>query len=346
MKGRSLMETSERKLAQKRLSALELAKALGNVSEACRQRGISRSRFYEYKKRFQTHGMEGLVDLPPIHKTHPQTTPPSVVKTILDLSINHPMWGCHRLSDYLKLSGISVSGITIQKILDRNGMETKYDRLLKLEEQSAGHKIELTSEQVRAIEKANPCYKERHVESSKPGELLCQDTFYVGYLKGVGKVYLQAVVDTYCSYAFGYLHTGKLPEHSVSVLYNDVTPQYKVWKLSVKSVLTDNGREFCGTPSHPYELFLELSDIEHRKTKVRHPQTNGFVERFNRTVLDEFFRLAFRTKLYESVEALQKDLDKWLKEYNEERPHRGYRNMGKRPIDRINEYLENVSPEG
>ncbi|MDD5766926.1 MAG: IS481 family transposase, partial [Candidatus Marinimicrobia bacterium] len=282
------MEHSERKLAQKRLSALELAKALGNVSEACRQRGISRSRFYEYKKRFKTHGMEGLIDLPPIHKTHPQTTPPAVVKRILDLAVHNPMWGCHRLSDQLKLTGVSVSGITIQKILDKNAMSSQYDRLLKLEELASGHQIELTAEQVRAIGKANPCYKERHIESSRPGELLSQDTFYVGHLKGTGKVYLQAVIDTYCSYAFGYLHTGKIPEHSVSVVYNDVVPQYQSWNLTLKAILTDNGREYCGTSNHPYEMFLELADIEHRKTKVRHPQTNGFVERFNRTVLDEF----------------------------------------------------------
>jgi len=237
------------------------------------------------------------------------------------------MWGCHHLSDHLTLSGVSVSGITIQKIVDKNAMSSQYDRLLKLEELASGHQIELTAEQARALEKANPCYKERHIESSRPGELLSLparksdgDTFYVGHLKGVGKVYLQAVIDTYCSYAFGYLHTDKLPEHSVRVVYNDVVPKYQFWNLTLKAILTDNGREYCGTSNHSYEMVLELADIEHRKTKVRHPQTNGFVERFNRTVPNEFFRPNFRTKIYESIAALQKDLDKWLKEYSEEIP--------------------------
>jgi len=153
-------------------------------------------------------------------------------------------------------------------------MASRYDRLLKLEEQAAGHKIDLTAEQIAAIEKANPCFRERHVESSRPGELLAQDTFYVGTLKGVGKVYLQAVVDTYGSYAFGYLHTAKVPEHAALVLHNDVLPQYRRWGLEVKAILTDNGREFCGTESHPYELYLSLNDIEHRTTRVRSPQTN------------------------------------------------------------------------
>ena len=329
------MTQAEKKLVRFRLSVLQLAEALGNVSEACRRRGISRSRFYEYKRRFQTHGLEGLVDLPPVHKTHPMTTPPETVDKILALSLEHPMWGCVRLSNQLRLAGISVSSPTIQKILIKHGMASRYDRLLKLEEQAAGHQIDLTAEQIAAIEKANPCFRERHVESSRPGELLAQDTFYVGTLKGVGKVYLQAVVDTYGSYAFGYLHTAKVPEHAALVLHNDVLPQYRRWGLEVKAVLTDNGREFCGTESHPYELYLALNDIEHRTTRVRSPRTNGFVERFNRTVLDEFFRPAFRRRFYESVEALQKDLDKWLHHYNHERPHQGYRNMGARPIDTV-----------
>ena len=334
------------KIAKQRLSALQLAEALGNVSEACRRRGISRSQFYEYKRRFQMHGLEGLKDLPPIHKSHPQTTPPEVVEKILKLSLANPMWGCVRLSDQLKLMGISVSSPTIQKILIKHEMGSRYQRLLKLEEQALDHKIELTPEQVRAIEKANPCFRERHVESSRPGELLCQDTFYVGYLKGVGKVYLQAVVDTYGSYAFGYLHTGKLPEQAAVVLHNDVLPQYKAWNIQISAILTDNGREYCGKPHHAYELYLALNNIEHRTTKVGSPKTNGFVERFNRTVLDEFFRPAFRRTFYESIQQLQKDLDKWLYHYNHERPHQGYRNRGKRPIQTVQEYLQSVKKDG
>ena len=339
-------ETASTKLARQRLSALQLAKALGNVTQACRRRGISRTQFYEYKRRFQTHGLEGLKDLPPIHKSHPQTTPPETVEKILELSLANPMWGCVRLSDQLKLMGISVSSPTIQKILIRHDMGSKYQRLLKLEEKALEQEIELTPEQVKAIEKANPCFKERHVESSRPGELLCQDTFYVGHLKGVGKVYLQAVVDTYCSYGFGYIHTGKLPEHAAAVVHNDVIPQYEQWNIPINAILTDNGREYCGKEHHAYELYLALNDIEHRTTRVKRPQTNGFVERFNRTILDEFLRPSMRQKFYGSVEALQEDFDKWLEGYNQDRPHRGYRNRGKRPIERINDYLKTVSKEG
>jgi transposase InsO family protein len=155
---------------------------------------------------------------------------------------------------------------------------------------------------------------------------------------------MHTVVDTYGSYAFGFLHTTKQPEAAVAVLHNDVLPFYEEHGLPVQAILTDNGREYCGTEAHPYELYLELNDIEHRRTQVRRPQTNGFVERFNRTVLDEFYRIVFRQKLYEKVETLQKDLDAWLHEYNYERPHLGYRNQGRRPWDTIELFIKG-SPE-
>lgn len=164
-------------------------------------------------------------------------------------------------------------------------------------------------------------------------------------LKGVGKVYLHTVVDTYGSFAFGFLHTSKQPEAAVAVLHNDVLPFYQDRELPIAKILTDNGKEFCGTDdAHPYALYLSFNDIKHKRTKhkrtkVARPQTNGFVERFHRTVLDEFFRQAFRTKLYLSVADLQADLDAWLVSYNEERPHQGYRNLGYRNLDTINAFL-------
>ncbi|ABA78115.2 IS481 family transposase [Cereibacter sphaeroides] len=282
-------------------------------------------------------------DLPPIHKSHPQSTPPETVARIKTLALAHPAYGCNRFEAMLALEGIRVSSITIQKILNENGLGTKSDRWLALEQANAEKRIELTAEQAAFIEKLNPCFRERHVESSAPGELLSADTFFVGALKGIGRVYLHAVVDTFGSYAFGFLHVSKQPEAAVAVLHNDVLPFYRNLDLPVGAVLTDNGREFCGTERHPYELYLDLNGIEHRRTRVRTPKTNGFVERFNGTILNEFFRVAMRDNFYESVEALQADLDAWLVHYNTERPHLGYRNMGRRPVETVMSF---VSQEG
>jgi transposase InsO family protein len=327
------------KLAHRRLTVLELAERLGNITDACRRGGIDRTSFYDWKRRFQTHGLDGLKDLPPIAKSHPMTTPLEVVARIEALALEHPAYGCNRIEALLALEGRRVSAITVQKILNDKGLGSRHERWLALERQNAEQVIELSAEQVAFLEKLNPCFKERHVESERPGQLLSADTFMVGVLKGIGQVYLHAVVDTHGSYAFGVLHVSKQPEAAVAVLHNDVLPFYAQLGLPVSAVLTDNGREFCGTERHPYELYLEFNDIEHRKTKVRTPRTNGFVERFNGTVLEEFFRPAMHAKLFESVEALQVDLDAWLHHYNYERPHLGYRNQGRRPWETVETFV-------
>jgi transposase InsO family protein len=141
------------------------------------------------------------------------------------------------------------------------------------------------------------------------------------------------VVDTCGSYAFDFRHVSKQPEAAVAALPNDGLPFYRSFDLPAKAILTDYGRKFCGTENHPYELYLDLSGIAHRKAKVRSPKTNGFLERFNRAVPDAFFRVKMRDTFYETVEALQADLDAWLAHYNTERPQLGYQNQGRRPIE-------------
>jgi transposase InsO family protein len=326
--------TATEKLAHKRLTLLQLAERLGNISKACRMHKVSRSQFYEYKRAFQEHGLEGLVDRPPVPGSHPSQLPKETTDRIVALSLAHPAFGQQRIADQLALEGISVCPTSVRNVWIKEGLETKYKRLLRLEEKAMTKGFKLTAQQIKLLEKANPEFAERHVKSEYPGYLLCQDTFYVGRLKGVGRIYLQAVVDTFGSLAFGKLYTSKRQETAADVLYDRVLPFYESHDLTIEAILTDNGTEYKGRPTiHLYEIFLELNDIDHRTTKVATPRTNGFVERFNRTVLDEFFRTAFRKRLYESVEALQTDLDAWLHHYNHERPHRGYRNKGRRPIE-------------
>jgi hypothetical protein len=157
------------KLAHRRLTVLELAERLGNVSEACRQGGIDRISFYDWKRRFQLEGLDGLKDLPPIAKSHPMTTAPEVVGRIEELALAHPAYGCNRIEALLALAGRRVSAITVQKILSDKGLGTHHERWLALERQNAEAAIELSAEQAAFLEKLNPCFRERHVESERPG---------------------------------------------------------------------------------------------------------------------------------------------------------------------------------
>jgi len=333
----------ENKLVGERLTLLELAAALGNVTKACKQKGISRSRFYKYKRRFQANGLEGLRNLPSVHKSHPLTTPQSLVERIIELSQTHPSWGCYRISKYLSLLGLSVSGPTIQKILRRNGMGTRKDRWLTLEDKALGADVPLTPEQIAWLEQQNPCFRERHNESSRPGELLCQDSFSLGGL--LGPVRLQVVVDTYGSYAFARLYTRKPSDHAVLLLNNRVLPFYKERGLKIAAILTGRNKEYCGKETHPYKFYLNLVGIKHSTSSGEGSSTNGFVDRFRRIVLSEFVPRALQGEPYATTETLQAALNRWLVYYNTKRPHLVYRNLGRCPSEVIGQYLEEQGGE-
>jgi len=295
-----------KKAARRKLSLLELAQELENVSKACTIMGYSRQQFYEIKRNFQMYGAEGLLDrLPGCRGAHPNRVSEETEQAILDYSLAHPTHGCLRVAQQLNLQGIEVSSGGVRGVWNRHKILTRHQRLLRLEEHHREKKIELTDEQVILLERFSPEFRERHIEVNKTGELVAMDTFMVGTLKGIGRIYLQTAIDCYSRYAWGRLYTNKLPVTAVQTLNNDVLPYFEKYKITVQTVLTDNGREYCGRPDrHPFELFLQLEGIEHRTTKVRRPQSNGFVERLNRTLLDEHFRVKGREKFYESLEEM------------------------------------------
>ena len=128
-----MSQNPHEKIAHQRLSVLQLAEALGNVSSACRQRGMTRTQFYDYKRRFELQGLEGLKDLPPIHGSHPQTTSAEVVERILALATEHPAYGCNRIEALLMLEGKRVSAITVQKSVNEHELGSREQRWLALE---------------------------------------------------------------------------------------------------------------------------------------------------------------------------------------------------------------------
>ena len=191
----------------------------------------------------------------------------------------------------------------------------------------------LTEAQLTALEKAK-ADKEAHgeCESACPGYCGAQDTFYVGTLKGVGRIYQQTFIDTYSKVAVVKLYDRKTPLTCADVLNDRVLPFFESHDLPLVRILTDRGTEYCGSPDHhEYELYLAIENIDHTRTKVKSPQTNGICERFHRTMLTEFYRIAFRKKIYAGLEELQTDVDAWVQEYNEARPHQGRWCYGKTP---------------
>jgi len=335
--------TTQQKLIQKKLSLLELGEFLNNVSDACRIHGCSRQHFYDIKKAYLSQGIDGLKEKSRRKPNHKNRVAPEIEEAVLLMAYEYPAYGQLRASNELRKQGVLISSGGIRSIWLRHGLETFKKRLKALEEKAAKEGMVYTEEQLRVLEQAR---KEREtvpdeIETHHPGYLLAQDTFYVGYIKGVGRIYQQTVVDTYSSVAFAKLYTAKVPLTAADALNDKVVPFFDEQNVDILRILTDRGTEFCGRlDKHPYQLYLQLHEIEHTRTKARRPQTNGICERFHKTILDEFYKTIFRKQIFDNLNDLQLELDKWIDFYNQERTHQGKRCQGKTPMQTFIDSME------
>jgi len=327
--------TTQQKLIKNKLGLLELASYLHNVSEACRVMGYSRDTFYRVKKAHDEGGVEALKEQSRRTPNRKNRVSDEVEQAVLILALADPSLGQKRASDTLRQDGVFISAAGVRCVWLRHGLETFSKRLKALEEHVAKTGEVVTDRQLLALEKAK---EEKtaigQIETEHVGYLGAQDTYYVGTLKGVGRVYQQTFIDTYSSVGFAKLYTTKQPINSAEILNDRVIPFFDSRGVSLLRILTDRGTEYCGRPdAHDYQLFLALNDIDHTKTKAKSPQTNGICERFNKTIKDEFYQIAFRKKIYLTLDELQADLDTWLARYNTGRPHQGKRCQGRTPME-------------
>lgn len=339
-KEKEAMTTAE-KLIKNKLGLLELANYLKNVSEACRVMGYSRDTFYRVRKAYEEGGIEALKEKSKRKANIRNRVPEDVEQAVVEMAYEEPAYGQKRVSDEMRQRGIFISPAGVRCVWLRHDLQTFKKRLKALEEHVAKTGVVLTESQLRAMDKAK---EEKiawgEIETEHVGYLGAQDTFYVGTLKGVGRIYQQTFIDTFSAVGFAKLYTSKTPLNSADLLNDRVIPFFDKYGIPLLRILTDRGTEYCGkADSHDYELFLAINDIDHSKTKAKSPQTNGICERYHKTILDEFYCIAFRKKIYLGLEELQRDLDEWLDKYNQRRPHQGKRCEGKTPIQTFDENL-------
>lgn len=334
------MNTTQ-KIIKSKIGLLELGKELGNVSRACKLMGVSRDTFYRYKEAVEEGGVEALLTKSKRGPNLKNRIDGEIEKAVVEFAIEQPAYGQVRVANEMRQRGLEVSPAGVRCVWMRHNLQTRKLRLSALEKRVAEEGLILTEAQVAALEsKRHDEEAHGEIETHHPGFLGSQDTFYVGTFKGVGRVYQQTFVDTYSRVALCKLYTSKTALTAADMLNDRVVPFFESKAVVLERILTDRGTEFCGRmDEHPYQLLLAVSDIEHTKTKVRSPQTNGICERFHRTVLEEFYQIALRKKIYRDVESLQTDLDLWLDKYNNERTHQGKMCCGRTPMQTFNQGL-------
>lgn len=325
------------KIIKHKVGLLNLAEELGNVSKACKMMGLSRDTFYRYKAAVDEGGVKALFDQNRRKPNLKNRVDQNIEQAVIEYAIEFPAHGQHRTSNELRKRGVFVSGSGVRSVWVRHQLANFKSRLKALEARVAADGIILTEAQVAALEKKKhddeACGE---IETAHPGYLGSQDTFYVGTFKGVGRVYQQTFVDTYSKVAFAKLYTTKTPITAADALNDRILPFFEEHDLPMLRILTDRGTEYCGrADQHDYQLYLALNDIEHTKTKVQSPQTNGICERFHKTILQEFYQVTLRKKIYTDIESVQKDLDEWIYYYNNERTHQGKMCCGRTPIETL-----------
>jgi transposase InsO family protein len=294
-----------------------------SITKLCSQFHVSHTTFYKWLNRYLDGGELALANKPRSNGIQPGQISEVIEEAILDFSKEYPAAGPQRISDELRRKEINVGKTAVYNALKRNKLNRRKFRYLRAQDPQIISK--------NAYQREKPYLRKKSIKTKAPGYLINMDTSYVGTIKGIGRIYQLAAIDTFSNYGWAKLYLSKCARSACDLLLH--VREYAMDRR-INRILTDNGLEFTthhDSKKHHFEELLKFYKIKHKYTKIRHLWTNGCVEKFNQTIQDEFFKVTFRQKVYETLQQLQDDLDRFIEHYNFKRPNRGKRNKGKVP---------------
>ena len=294
-----------------------------HVKDICIKYHISRTTFYKWYNRYRSDGLSGLNNKIRSHGHQPKQISKKLEKLVLDYAYQNPSHGPMNMALNLSRMGIKIGKTAVYNALKRNHLKLRKDRFQRLQD---GENTVLSKYQLE-----RQMAKKRSVKTKAPGYMIAMDTAYIGTLKGIGRIYQMTAIDTFSNYAWAKVYTSKSAKNACDFLLH--IRNYAHGRM-ISRILTDNGLEFTThhkSKKHRFEDLLAFYKIKHKYTKVRHPWTNGAVERLNQTYNQEFYQIVFRKKIYNLLQELQDDLDKFTDYYNFQRPNQGKRTKGNVP---------------
>jgi transposase InsO family protein len=294
-----------------------------SVKDICIKYRVSRTTFYKWFGRYLYSGVSGLENKVRSNGRQPKQISQRLENIILDYSYHHPAHGPMSISLNLKRKGICAGKSSIYNALKRNGLNLKKYRFERL--QQGENKI-LSKYQIE-----RESAKNRSIKTKAPGYLVAIDTYYIGTLKGIGRIYQMTAIDTFSNYAWAKVYNTKSATSACDFLLHIMNHSHG---RKISRILSDNGLEFTThheSKKHKFEHLLSFFKIKHKYTKIRHPWTNGAVERLHQTINQEFYQVKFRKNIYQTLQQLQDDLDVYIDKYNFQRPNQGKRTKGKVP---------------
>ena len=313
----------------RRVRLLALADELGNISAACRQMGISRTRYYEWRRIVANYGLEAMMPKDRRTPQLPNATPTHVVEELLTLAVIEPTIGCRQYADRLAERGYQIGKTTVQKHLVDHGLGRRAQRVARAAAITAAT-TGMSTDAARDDEPFGFCHY-----SPAPGQVVALDSFYIGHLKGVGKVYQLTAIDVFSRWAIMLIVLGPVTAQHTIRFVDHVLRCYRRIGIDVHAVLTDNGPEYV---AKGFRAHLATKGIEHARIPPRSPNHNAVVERFQGTALQECWRPAFHRRRFNSIRQLQAEANAWLVRYHHRRRNHSDYMRGRTPAEILTHY--------